>query len=1343
MFDSSRPRRRFGAALALVSAAAVAFTGLSVPAVAAPPTTAADAVVVSGNARFEVLSSTLIRTEYAGDAAFVDAATFNAVGRDDFAPAEYTTSETNGWLTIDTGKVQLKYKVGSGEFTEDNLTATVHTGDQEVVTHPWTTAAHCDLGRLCEAESLTNSGLHIDTNHSGFTGSGFEAGFEAVGNSASLQTTITTAGDYEFAARYAYGNSTPAARQLSVSVDGGADQTISLPSTGSWDTWKLARVSLSLSAGKHTIALHRAATDDGQMNLDSVAVVAAGADYPAATATVSSCAFGAVCDAELATITGSAKVATDHNGYSGSGFLAELNTLASVTQHVTGVPAAGSYALQVRYASATSDRPVKLSVDGGTATTVTMPKTGTWDSWSTIAIPVTLSEGANDIRFDCPTASSCGINIDSLAVTAADSALLAPHAALGGYRRGVDGVNGAAATTPGLLYTDGWYLLNDTPSSLYSTDTQKLTPRGDHGGKAYQDGYLFGYGQDYKQALGDLATLTGPTALLPRWAYGVWYSEYYNRTAADYKDDILPKFRADGVPLDVLVTDTDFKSPDTWDGWQIDTAKFPDPTAFFDWAQSEGLHNTLNIHPSILSTDPQFAQAQETAQGALKKNNSGCYFTTPADCYTFDWSDPNQLKAYMDLHQTMEKQGADFWWLDWCCEESSASSTGVTPDAWIAQQYATDTAKNIGRGFAFQRAFGSLQASGYSGQAAVPTGPWADKRTTVHFTGDSSSSWATLAFQVGYTPGEAASTGLSAVSHDIGGFNNAGDQATGAEPGSTKLADDLYARWVQLGTFQPIDRLHGNHSDRLPWQYGTAAKDSAEKFLNLRENLVPYTYTLAHEASTTGVPVTRPLYLEYPDQPGAYVNAASEYLYGPDVLVAPVTTSGTSSTTNVWFPAGSSWTDWFTGKTYEGGTSAAVATSLDTMPVFIKSGGIVATRTGNVDNDVQNPLDAATVTVAGGADGKYSLYEDDGVTTDTSNSATTAITYTEDGHNRTVAIGAAKGEFTGQVESRAWTVKFANAVQPTRVFVDDAAVAASAWTWDADTKTLTVTVPAKSVTQATTVRFTDAPVTFTTVVPTISGSAKVGSLLTADAGTWTPVAAFTYQWNSNGEPISGATESTYKVRAADAGTALTVTVTGTAEGIDTASVISQAVNVTSGDLTTSVPTIAGTLKLGGVLTASAGEWGPEGVVLSYQWLRNGAPISKATAAKYTLVAKDVGTRISVRVTGVAEGYGTATTESKLTAKVAAGKLTAATPKISGTAKVGKRLTAKPGSWKPSGVSFSYRWYRSGKLISGATKSYHTAVKADAGKTIKVKVTGKKSGYTSVAKTSKSTKKVAK
>jgi Glycosyl hydrolases family 31/Carbohydrate binding module (family 35)/Domain of unknown function (DUF5110)/Carbohydrate binding module (family 6) len=1032
--------------------------------VAVPQTAAASAAgtradrhaVRSGDARFEVLSPTLIRMEYAGDGKFTDAATFNAIGRDDFQHTAFTHKVSGGWLTVDTGRLTLRYKVGSGPFTAQNVSLSLRGG---VTAHPsWPAPATCTAGDLCEAEkTMLAGGVSVATDHTGYTGPGFAAGFQSVGASLTYRLDVPSAGTYELRLRYANaqgGDGQNTARTLSAAVDGGAASTLTLPKTADWNTWAFATSPLQLSAGTHTLVVSRGPNDSGNVNVDSLAVLPPGAPYPAPQVAATPCGYGSVCEAEDGALTGGAGLAADHNGYSGGGFVGGLER-AGATDSVAlrNVPADGRYALQVRYANGgTSARTISVAANDGTPVSATLPPTADWDSWSTVTVPVTLTKGSDTVAIGCPAADSCHVNLDTIAATSATSPVLPAHSPLGGYRRGLDGVDSSAITTPGLLYRDGWDLLDDTTSALY--DPAKRAVRQRPHQEPYQDSYLFGYGQDYKKGLADLATLTGPPNLLPHWAYGLWFSEYYDFTAADYENTVLPKFRSEGVPLDVLVTDTDFKAPAAWDGWEMDPKKFPDPVAFFDWAAKQGLHNTLNIHPSIVSGDPQYTAAQATAKNKLA--TSDCSAPSGQTCHVFDWGDPDQLKAYFDLHQTMEKQGADFWWLDWCCDDSHSSMPGVTPDAWINQRYTDDTAKNVGRGFAFSRAFGSLQAGGYSGQAGVPTGPWADKRTTVHFTGDTTSSWGTLRYEVGYTPGESASTGLSAVSHDIGGFN-----------GPAKLSDDLYVRWVQLGAFQPIMRLHGNHSDRLPWQYGDQAKAAAEKFLNLRENLVPYTYTLAHEAATTGIPAVRATYLEYPDQPGAYDAASQEYFYGSDVLVAPATSAGTSATTSVWFPPGR-WTDYFSGRSYIGPSVQNVTTDWNSMPVFVKAGGIVPTRTDNVTNDVQNPLTKVTLTVAGGADGSYSLYEDDGHSS-APKSATTGVRYTEKTH--LLRIAPVRGTYKGQVTDRQWTAVFTDAGAPRTVRINGANAPAGSWKYDADRRTLTVTVPTRSVRAATTINY--------------------------------------------------------------------------------------------------------------------------------------------------------------------------------------------------------------------------------------------------------------------------------
>jgi len=1063
---SARIVRKRVAAAGLASLVLAGFVVAGSSPVQARQRSARESAVVSGQARFEVLSPTLIRTEYAADGRFTDAATFNVVGRDGFAPTRFSTRTQQGWLTLDTGALKLRYKVGSGPFTADNLDVRLQAGPQTVQAAPWAghTAAICSVGVLCEAEALALKGPGVANDHRGYTGSGFAAGFASAGDTLDFDLTTESAATYQLGVRYANsfgGDGQKVTRTLTVSVDGGAGRTLSLPPTADWDTWAVANVALDLTAGRHEISVVRTATDSGNVNLDSVAVTAPGDSYPDPAPSIPQpCRFGALCEADTGVLSGGARSAADHNGYSGAGFIAGMERAgAAAAITVTDVPTTGRYQLQMRYANGKAgtqpvqSRNVSIRAGASEPVTASLAPTSGWDYWRSTSVPITLAAGTNTVKLECPTDDSCNVNVDTVAVTTEDAPLLAPHAPLGGYRRSLDNVDGGALTTPGLLYQDGWSLLDDSASALYDPATSKTTPRTGHA----QDGYVFAYGQNYTRGLQDLSTLTGPTKLLPHWAYGVWYSEYYDRTAADFQNTIVPRFRSEGVPLDVLVVDTDFKTPDRWNSWEIDRTKFPDPQAFFDWAHREGLHTSLNIHPSILGSDPKFAQAQATAKGTLQR--TGC--NSGADCYTFDWGNADQLEAYFQLHQDMQPQGVDFWWLDWCCENSRSSLVGVTPDAWINLQYANRTGS-----FAFSRAYGSLQAGGYSSPSAMPTGPWADKRTTLHFTGDTVSNWETLQFEVGYTPGESVATGLAAVSHDIGGHTR-GLQEPGSEPGSTKLPDDLYARWVQMGTFQPIDRLHSNHSDRLPWQYGSDADASAKKFLNLREQLTPYTYSAAAEATRTGTPMVRPMYLAYPGEQEAYATAGAEYLYGPDLLVAPVTTPGTSASTTVWFPRGSTWTDYFTGRTYQGGTTQQITTTLDTMPVFIRSGGVVVTRTDSVTGDAQQPLAAATVTLNADADGSTVLTEDNGK--DATHQATTALTYSRLGGLHELRIGGRGGHPSDQPARRSWTISARNTTAPHAVTMNGRSV--KGWTYSASTRTLTVTLPESPTSRPVTVTF--------------------------------------------------------------------------------------------------------------------------------------------------------------------------------------------------------------------------------------------------------------------------------
>ena len=270
--------------------------------------------------------------------------------------------------------------------------------------------------------------------------------------------------------------------------------------------------------------------------------------------------------------------------------------------------------------------------------------------------------------------------------------------------------------------------------------------------------------------------------------------------------------------------------------------------------------------------------------------------------------------------------------------------------------------------------------------------------------------------------------------------------------------------------------------------------------------------------------------------------------------------------------------------------------------------------------------------------------------------------------------------------------------------------------------------------------------TLTAPTPTVKGTAKVGYTLTGAPGTWGPAGVtLKYQWKANGVDITGATATAFKLTAAQVGKTLTFSVTGTKAGYTTATKTSAAtgtVMALNPVLTAPTPKITGTAKVGYALTAVPGAWGPAPITLKYQWKANGIVIAGATASTYKPSAAVVGKTISVTVTGSKAGYNTAAKTSTLTARVAVGTLAAPVPKVTGTAKVGYTLTAVPGAWGPAPVTLKYQWKANGVAVTGATASTYKPAAAVIGKTISVTVTGSKAGFTTAARTSALTARVA-
>ena len=611
---------------------------------------------------------------------------------------------------------------------------------------------------------------------------------------------------------------------------------------------------------------------------------------------------------------------------------------------------------------------------------------------------------------------------------------------LGGWYRALDNQLSARDLNPGVLSWAGYRLVNDSFGALRTTDGAR--PR--HRPSEYRDGYLFAYGRDYQQALETFADLTGPAPVLPERTFGVWFSRWWPYSADDFRD-LVARFREERVPLSTLVIDTDWSSPNTWNGWNWEESRFPDPEGFINRAHDEDLLVSLNVHPSINENDPQFETANETADGLIPDNGRGRFYTQDSSqTYVWDWARPEHRDSFFDLHDRFEEQGVEFWWPDWCCDESRSSMPGVPPDALLNDGYARRQRDRGRRGFTLSRIGASFHKEG----ASVP-GAWAAHRHAIHFTGDTSPTWEMLDFQIGFTVAENV-IGLPYVSHDIGSFHG------------VHLSDDMYVRWVQFGAFQPIFRLHSNHGDRLPWDYSPTAESIAKRFMRLRNRLVPYLYTLARRAYDTGLPICRAMWLEYPKEESAY-SFERQYLLGKDLLISLIATPGTTTTKDVWFPpADGGWVDIFTGERYPPDQVATVEAPLERIPVFARAGTVLplaplTDRAGARPNRRE-------LLVYSGANHTFELYDDagDGLGYRDGNFGRTPIEYQETPGGHELSIGGMVGTYRDQPDRREFEVTFVDVDQPERVVITDVG-RTSAWTYDSSMRELTVSVDPRPI----------------------------------------------------------------------------------------------------------------------------------------------------------------------------------------------------------------------------------------------------------------------------------------
>ncbi|MBU1881989.1 DUF5110 domain-containing protein, partial [bacterium] len=327
------------------------------------------------------------------------------------------------------------------------------------------------------------------------------------------------------------------------------------------------------------------------------------------------------------------------------------------------------------------------------------------------------------------------------------------------------------------------------------------------------------------------------------------------------------------------------------------------------------------------------------------------------DQIPFDVTDPLYMQNYFDiLHHPMEKQGVDFWWIDWQQGEES-KIPGLDPLFWLNHLHWRDMETNPAR-----RNLRPIMFSRYGGLGS--------HRYQIGFSGDTHSIWESLEFQKYFTA-TAGNVCYPFWSHDIGGHFFG------------PVDPELYARWIQFAVFNPTLRTHATKNpaaERRIWAFDEEIFEVAREAFHLRYELLPYIYSTAAQCHFSSIPMCRPLYYEWPDENEAY-NWPGEYLFGDQMLVAPVAVprdpDSKLAMTQVWIPPGK-WHHWFTGKMYEGPEVYTLLTPLDEIPIFVKAGGIIPTMPYRPQIG-EEPISQIILNVFPGEDGSYELYEDDGV----------------------------------------------------------------------------------------------------------------------------------------------------------------------------------------------------------------------------------------------------------------------------------------------------------------------------------------------------------------------------
>lgn len=583
----------------------------------------------------------------------------------------------------------------------------------------------------------------------------------------------------------------------------------------------------------------------------------------------------------------------------------------------------------------------------------------------------------------------------------------------------------------GLISRSGWALVDDSANIVLDGGDSWVKPR--PAGRRL-DWYLLLHGHDYAGALRESARVFGRQPLPPRYAFGYWWSRYWAYTDREL-EELVAQFDAQRLPIDVMVLDMDWHR-EGWTGYTWDRRYFPDPDEFLAWLKARDLKITLNLHPAdgVAKSEEAFP-AMARAMGRDPRRT---------DRIPLDLTDRKYMDAYFRfLHHPLERKGVDFWWMDWQ-QGQKTSMPGLDPLPWINHLHWRDMETNPERAglrpLIFSR-FGGLGAGRYC----------------IGFSGDTHSEWDALRFQPYFTA-TAANVLYGYWSHDIGGHM----------PG--EIEPELYTRWLQFGIFSPVVRTHTTKNpkaERRVWEYPDPYGRIMAETLRLRYEMVPYIYSEARAGFDTGLSLCRPLYYEWPEHEEAYL-ARDQYQFGRELLVAPVLKPADPGTelasVAFWLPPGQ-WFDTARGCFEKGGRTLRRSYLASEIPVFVRPGAVIPGQ-GACTRLVAGSYRDLVVTAYPGGDGRYRLYEDDGLSPDYQRDRCAWIPLSQcaAAGTRTVTVGRAEGTYGGFEPVRSLELRLPGTVPPGEIRVGRKLLkwafrlGREGWTYDGQTATTVIRV---------------------------------------------------------------------------------------------------------------------------------------------------------------------------------------------------------------------------------------------------------------------------------------------